>query len=388
VILPVVPCAAPRGAVRRRHGTSVGAGGPRSALHHRVLHRARYDGSRGGALSRLLDLSDGWWTLPRGPRNTITDVAGVKVGHADVRGDGVRTGVTAIVPHEGDLFREKLPAGAAVLNGFGKSVGLMQLEELGQIETPILLTNTLCAGTCATALIRRAIAANPEIGRKTSTVNPLVFECNDGTLNDIQALAVTEADAVAALDAAGVDFARGSIGAGSGMRTFGYAGGIGSASRIVRLSGGATFTLGCLVLSNFGRRDQLRIKGRLHAGGASEGDKGSIIVIYATDAPLDARQLARLARRAAPALGRLGSFLGHGSGDVALAVSTAQRLRHDETADVVAFQVLNESRLDTLFLAAVESAEEAVLDALAHGEAAIGRDGNMVDSLRAMLGSN
>ena len=338
-------------------------------------------------MSAIAGDSSDWWTLPRGPRNAITDVAGVRVGHADIRGEGLRTGVTAILPHEGDLFREKLPAGAAVLNGFGKSIGLMQVEELGQIETPILLTNTLSVGTCATALIRRAIAANPQIGRNTSTVNPVVFECNDGTLNDIQALAVTEATAYAALDAAGEDFAQGSGGAGSGMRSFGFAGGIGSASRIVTLAGGSSFTLGCLVLSNFGRRDQLRIKGRLlQDARTGEADKGSIILVYATDAPLDARQLSRVARRSAAALGRLGSFLGHGSGDVALAFSTAQRLAHAERADVVPFKVLNENRLDAFFLAAVEAAEEAVLNALRHGEAALGRDGKMVESLRAVLG--
>src|SRR5262249_39372219 len=148
----------------------------------------------------------------------------------------------------------------------------------------------------------------------------------------------------------------------------------------------SSHTLGCLVLSNFGRRGELRIKGHLASGSAPAGaDKGSIITLYATDAPLDARQLTRVARRSAAALGRLGSFLGHGSGDVALAFSTAQRIRHAEKADTVPFQVLNENRIDAFFLAAVESAEEAILNALRHGEAAIGRDGKMVESLKAML---
>ncbi|MGQ0670403.1 MAG: P1 family peptidase, partial [Actinomycetota bacterium] len=154
--------------------------------------------------ARSLGLACG--RLPPGPRNLITDVPGVSVGHTTLVDGDIRTGVTAIRPHPGDVFRDRPVAAAHVLNGFGKSIGLMQVEELGQLETPILLTNTLSVGTCGTALIRRAIAQNPRIGRQTSTVNPVVCECNDGYLNDIQALAVTEAHALAALDAASTEF--------------------------------------------------------------------------------------------------------------------------------------------------------------------------------------
>jgi D-aminopeptidase len=152
---------------------------------------------------RARDLGLGCGNLPPGTRNSIADIPGVVVGHRTIIEGELRTGVTAIVPHTGNVFRDKLVAAASVLNGFGKSIGLMQVEELGQLETPILLTNTLSVGTCGNALIRRAIATNPDIARRTSTVNPVVCECNDGFLNDIQALAVTEADAMAALDAAG-----------------------------------------------------------------------------------------------------------------------------------------------------------------------------------------
>lgn len=193
---------------------------------------------------RIFDRAGTWWDLPAGPANTIADVPGVTVGHRTHRENTARTGVTAIFPHDGDLFRNPVPAGLTVLNGFGKSAGLMQLAELGRIETPILLTNTFGVAACTAALIRRAIAQNPEIGRSRPTVNPLVLECNDGRVSDIQALAVTEAMANDAMAAAEIKFAQGTVGAGTGMRTFGFAGAIGSASRRVALPSGRTHTLG------------------------------------------------------------------------------------------------------------------------------------------------
>jgi len=241
-------------------------------------------------------------TLPAGARDAITDVAGVTVGHRTLADGPVQTGVTVIRPHAGDPFRDKVPAAAVVLNGFGKSVGLVQLAELGVLETPIALTNTFSVGTVATAQIRDCAAANPETGRALPTVNPLVFECNDGFLNDIQRLAVTEADYLQALDAADADFEQGSVGAGRGMSSFQLKGGIGSASRRVAMADGTTHTVGTLVLANYGRQPQLVLAG--HAVGerlaalqaakeAAEPEKGSIIIVVATDAPLDARQLPR-----------------------------------------------------------------------------------------------
>lgn len=311
----------------------------------------------------------GWWTLAPGPANAITDVPGVSVGQANLTEGSARTGVTALLPHGGDLYRAPVPAAVEVHNGFGKSTGLVQLTELGQIESPILLTNTFGVAACATALIRRAIAANPRIGRGEGTVNPLVLECNDGGVNDIQALHVTEALAEAAIAAAGPEVAQGTVGAGTGMRSFGFAGGIGTASRQV-----GAHRLGALVLSNFGKMSELRVMGRRlpPEAGQTPPDRGSIIMAIATDAPLDARQLGRICRRGPAALGRLGSFLGHGSGDITLAFSTAPEGPR-----------LADAALDELFLATVEAIEEAVLNAMWHGRARTGWDGSLLPEFRA-----
>jgi D-aminopeptidase len=209
-------------------------------------------------MARARDLGFACDSLPTGVRNSIADVPGVRVGHTTLLAGDVRTGVTAILPHDGDLFRDKVVAAAVVLNGFGKSTGLVQMNELGTLETPILLTNTFAVGTCVDALIRRAVAENPGIGRQTSTVNPVVLECNDGYLNDIQVMAVTEGNAIAAIEAARGDFAVGAVGAGTGMSCFGLKGGIGSSSRRILLDGDA-YHLGVLVLANFGRAGDLRL---------------------------------------------------------------------------------------------------------------------------------
>ncbi|HYG85764.1 MAG TPA: P1 family peptidase [Azospirillum sp.] len=344
---------------------------------------ARPDGAR---RARALGLGCG--RLKPGARNAITDVPGVQVGHCTIADGAVQTGVTAIVPHAGNLYRDKPVAAADVLNGFGKSVGLMQVDELGTLETPILLTNTLSVGTCATALVRRAIGRNPDIGRTTATVNPVVCECNDGFLSDIQALAVAEAHAWAALDAAGTEAAVGAVGAGRGMSAFGFKGGIGTASRRLTLDGGG-FHLGVLVLANFGRAGDLRLPdGRRvapPAGPAGGTEKGSVIVIAATDVPLDHRQLRRVARRAGVGLARVGSFWGNGSGDIALAFTTGNRVNHDEAADIVSFRVLNEGRIDRLFEAMADATQEAVLDALVAAEPLTGRDGHHRPSLADLL---
>lgn len=313
-----------------------------------------------------------------GRLNLITDVPGVSVGHTTLVDGDIRTGVTAIRPHPGDVFRDRPIAAAHVLNGFGKSIGLMQVEELGQLETPILLTNTLSVGTCGTALIRRAIAENPRIGRQTSTVNPVVCECNDGYLNDIQALAVTDAHALAALDATTTEFDVGAVGAGAGMSCFGFKGGIGSASRHFTLDG-AMFHLGTLVLANFGRAGDLRLPdGRLVAppDHASSVERGSVIVIIATDVPLEHRQLQRVIRRAGAGLARVGSFYGHGSGDIFLGFTTANHTQHDATSDLLSMRVIAESRIDLLFEAVAEATQESVLDALAASPDTVGRAGH------------
>ncbi len=284
------------------------------------------------------------------------------------------------------MFHDKPLAAAAVLNGFGKSTGLVQVNELGTLETPLLLTNTFAVGTCAQALIRRAIAAEPAIGRQTSTVNPVVFECNDGYLNDIQALAVTEAHALAAIAAASEAFEVGAVGAGTGMSCFGLKGGIGSASRCVRLDGEA-YHLGALVLANFGRAGDLRLPDgrRIDPAAAPTAEAGSCIIVLATDIPLDHRQLGRIARRAGVGLAWCGAFWGNGSGDIALAFTTTNRMPHNAERDLLPHRMLAEARIDRLFLAAAEATQEAVLDALAAAKTMVGRRGHRRVGLAELL---
>jgi D-aminopeptidase len=339
-------------------------------------------------------------TLPSGTLGTIADVAGVTVGHCTLAEGALQTGVTVIRPHQGDPFIDKVPAAASVINGFGKSIGLVQVEELGTLETPVALTNTFGVAALAQAQIRAAIRANPRIGREWSTVNPLVFECNDGYLNDIQALAVTEQHFNDAFDNASTQVASGAIGAGRGMSCFDLKGGIGNASRVVDVAGNG-YTVGALVLANFGRLPMLTIDGtplgrvlaeraraaQAAADAAAAGataakpEQGSIIMIVATDAPLDARQLKRLSLRAAAGLARTGSVYGHGSGDIALAFSTAYTVPH--AADFVTLPPLvADARLDPLFRACADSVEQAIVDALWSAVSVTGRDGHRRLSLK------
>lgn len=322
--------------------------------------------------------------LPSGARDAITDVAGVTVGHATLDDGDVQTGVTVLRPHGGDPYLQRVPAGFTVLNGFGKSVGLMQVEELGLLETPVALTNTFAVPAVAAAQIRQCVAANPDCGRDLPTVNPLVFECNDGYLNDIQRMAVTEIDYLRAWSGAGDVFAQGSVGAGRGMTSFGLKGGIGSASRLA-----GAHTVGALVLANYGVRDNLVIAG--HAVGPpvpsvpAEPEKGSIIILIATDAPLDARQLRRLSLRAGAGLARTGSVFGHGSGDIALAFSTAYTVPQRQGEPMPAIAMLPDGLLDGLFQAVADSVEQAILHALWRATSFVGRDGHMRPALTDLL---
>ncbi|WP_233831796.1 DmpA family aminopeptidase [Paraburkholderia sp. ZP32-5] len=336
--------------------------------------------------------------LPAGALGTIADVAGVSVGHCMLADGALQTGVTVIRPHRGDPFVDKVPAAASVINGFGKSIGLVQVDELGTLETPIALTNTFGVGAVAQAQIGAAIRANPRIGREWSTVNPLVFECNDGYLNDIQAMAVGAQHFDQAFDAASSDVASGAVGAGRGMSCFDLKGGIGSASRVVGAAG-RDYTVGALVLANFGRLPMLTIDGtplgRVLAeravaaraaasttnATAAKPEQGSIIMIVATDAPLDARQLKRLSLRAAAGLARTGSVYGHGSGDIALAFSTAYTVPHG-VDHVTLPPLVADHCMDPLFRACADSVEQAIVDALWSAESVTGRDGHTRLSLR------
>lgn len=332
--------------------------------------------------------------LPSGQRNAITDVAGVTVGQHTLDAQAVQTGVTVLRPHAGDLFRDRVPAAAVVLNGFGKSVGLMQIEELGLLETPIALTNTFAVGTVATAQIRQCIAANPETGRRLPSVNPLVLECNDGFLNDMQCLAITEQHYLQACAQAGLEVEEGSVGAGRGMSSFGLKGGLGTASRRVALAGQRDYTVGALVLANYGKPAQLvlagqalgaRLAAQLTEPAAAEPEKGSIIMLIATDAPLDARQLRRLALRAGAGLARTGSVFGHGSGDIALAFSTAYTVPQETERPMPTLAMLHDGLLDSLFQAVADSTEQAILHALWLARPVTGRDGHRRRALADLL---
>jgi len=334
--------------------------------------------------------------LPPGPENAITDVAGVLVGHATVvAGEGplrpgegpVRTGVTVIRPHAGNLFREKVRAAVHTINGFGKVCGFEQVRELGRLESPIALTNTLNVGLVADALVEQAIRESPEIGITTDTVTVVVGETNDGYLNDIQGRHVKTEHVRAAIESATTGpVAEGAVGAGTGTTCFGWKGGIGTASRVVPAEAGG-FTVGALVQSNFGRARDLSICGvpvgrhltPPDAPAPRGQERGSIMIVLATDAPLSSRQLTRLCVRAAAGLARTGSHLGHGSGDFVIAFSTAQRFPHVPRSLTEAQTVLvDEGRAMTwLFPAVVESVEEAVLNSLCRAETTTGRDGHV-----------
>ena len=338
-------------------------------------------------------------SLPPGTNNAITDVAGVSVGHATVfAGAGAlepgqgpfRTGVTVIRPHPGNIFQEKAPAATFVLNGFGKSIGFPQIDELGVIESPIALTGALNVGIVADGLIEDALAQNSDIGVWTTSFNPVVGECNDGHLSDLQGRPVTQAHVRAALAAARLGAVEeGAAGAGAGMVLYDFKGGIGTASRQLPEDLGG-YSVGALVLANFGRREQLVIAG-VPVGrelvdwepAADKPESGSIIVVIATDAPMLDRPLHRLARRAPLGLARTGALAGHGSGDFIIAFATQPLIPHEPSGHVFAFEQIVETGplIDGLFQAVVEATEEAVISALFAAPTVVGRDGNVCHGL-------
>lgn len=329
--------------------------------------------------------------LEPGPHNAITDVAGVCVGHTTlIRGEGalrpgsgpVRTGVTVILPHPGNLFRHKVRAACHVINGYGKATGLVQVAELGELETPIALTNTLSVGTVWDALVSYMLETNPDIGVTTGTVNPVVTECNDGFLNDIRGRHVQAEHVRQALACAvGGPVSEGNVGAGTGMSALGYKGGIGTASRVLPPAGDG-YVLGCLVLANFGRTGDLVVAGvrvgqLLKTQDEHRPPDGSIVMVLATNAPLCSRQLGRVARRAAAGLARTGSYYSHGSGDFVLAFSTANLLDHYQRVATPHEQLPDGGpAMSLLFRAAADTVEESILNALFSAKTMVGRDGN------------
>ena len=316
--------------------------------------------------------------LPSGPLNAITDVVGVEVGQTTiVRGDDVRTGVTAILPHPGNLYREKVPGAVFVGNGFGKLVGTTQIEEMGDIETPILLTSTTSVPRVADALISYMLAlpGNEDV----LSINPVVGETNDGWLNDIRGRHITPEDVVSAIrNAKSGPVEEGAVGAGTGTVVFGYKGGIGTSSRRLPPTLGG-YTVGVLVQTNFG--GVLTIAGApvglelgryylrqelQQAGGATDTGKGSVMIVIATDAPLDARNLKRLAARAWLGVARTGSSASNGSGDYAIAFSAAPqvRIRTEDKALTRHVEVLTNDAMSPLFQAVIEATEEAIYNSM------------------------
>lgn len=319
-----------------------------------------------------------------GPKNSITDVAGVRVGHASViEGDRVRTGVTAILPYSGNVFYEKVKGAAVTINGFGKAIGLAQINELGTIETPILLTNTLNVGKASDALIAWVLAHCQGPGEMISSLNPVVAECNDSYLNDIQGRHVKEEHVFSALhNASTAPVEEGVVGAGVGVSAFEFKSGIGSASRTIEV-GEKRYTVGALSLPNFGVREELVINGvpigwKLRDYERSEPDleEGSIVIVLGTDLPLSHRQLVRIASRAAFGLARTGSTCRTGSGDFVIAFTTANKVPHDPKRIFLDEKRLNDahSSFNDIFQAVIEAVEESVLAALFAAETIVGRD--------------
>ena len=335
--------------------------------------------------------------LPTGALNAITDVPGVLVGHTTIiRGDNIRTGVTAILPHNGNLFREKVPGAVSVGNGFGKLAGSTQVNELGEIETPVLLTSTLAVPRVADYLIdyMLALPGNEQV----QSINPLVAETNDGYLNDIRGRHISRDDVFAAIKAAKSGAVEeGSVGAGTGTVAFGFKGGIGTASRKVPAQMGG-FTVGVLVQSNFGgvltingapvgqELGRYYLKDALNPAATSPSTPdGSIIMVVATDAPLDARNLRRLASRAMMGLGRTGGSASNGSGDYVIAFSTAPEVRirlsdQGDTSPTRDMKSVTNDAMSPLFLAVIEATEEAIYNSLFRATTISGR-GRTVEAL-------
>ena len=352
---------------------------------------------------RVRDLGIVIGHYPTGPLNAITDVAGVKVGHQTlIRGDGVlnpgegpvRTGVTVVMPRE-DVWHKKVPAGFFVLNGTGEMTGLSWVAESGFLEYPVALTNTLNIPRVANGVMSWMIKQYPAIGIEDDTLTPVIAECDDGRLNDIQGRHVSEQDVITALDgASGGPVTEGTVGAGTGMVSYGFKGGIGTSSRKISEKDGG-YTIGVLVNANHGRRPELVIAGvpvgklydpppqaQQQSQALSPGQsEGSIIVVIATDAPLDSRQLTRLAKRAALGLARTGSTARHSSGDFMLAFSTANVIPHYPKEHTYQLTHLADTHLNPLISATVEATEEAILNALTMATSVTGRDGYRIEAI-------
>lgn len=338
---------------------------------------------------RISDFNIKIGILPKGNWNAITDVAGVKVGHVTlIKGDSVRTGVTAILPHGANLFQQKVPAAIFVGNGFGKLAGVTQVQELGNIESPVILTNTLNVATGIEAVVSYALSQKGN--ENVQSVNAIIGETNDGYLNDIRGRHVKQADFIKAIeDAKTGPVPEGNIGAGTGTVCFGFKGGIGTASRVIPKSLGG-YTVGVLVQTNYG--------GVLQIDGVPVGEElkkfylqdklndpvdGSCMIVVATNAPLDSRNLERLAKRAFMGLAKTGGIASNGSGDYIIAFSTDTSIRvlHETRETLQKGATLRNDELSPLFMAAIEATEEALLNSLFMAETMKGKNGRTVEAL-------
>ncbi|MGG0658183.1 P1 family peptidase [Rummeliibacillus pycnus] len=327
--------------------------------------------------------------MKKGKWNTITDVPNVHVGHMTLyeklnQENTICTGVTAILPHGGNLFEHKVPAANFVLNGFGKTVGLVQVEELGVMESPIMLTNTFSVAAVLEGTLEYMLEQNPSIGDSTSSLNIVVGECNDSHLNSMRLRAVKPEHAVSAIHTAkNAPFEQGAVGAGKGMICYEQKGGIGSSSRIAERDG-EQFTVGVLSLTNFGNAGECRF-GSWQQDPPIEKPDGSVIIIVATDAPLSDRQLRRLAKRASIGLGRTGTHIHNGSGDIIIAFSNAYTIPHQSTSPIgeaVAFVRDDSKLMNDLFQATIEATEESVYQSLLHAETTVGRKNRVVEKAK------
>jgi D-aminopeptidase len=342
------------------------------------------------AQDRPRELGVPFGVLPPGILNSITDVPGVKLAHlTKIEGESIRTGITAILPHDGNLFQEKVPAGIFVGNGFGKLAGISQVKELGNIESPIILTNTLSVAPGIEGIVRYTLSQNGN--EQVQSVNAIVGETNDGYLNDIRALKITPEEIIQTIDQAraGILVEEGNVGAGTGTVCFGWKGGIGTSSRILPASLGG-YTVGVLVQTNFG--------GNLQVGGIPVGEKlgkypfkdaleksdGSCMIVVATDAPILERNLERLAQRAMMGLAKTGGIASNGSGDYVIAFSTDRQLRIMHGQKNLTLQnakFLQNEDLTPLFLAVIEATEEAIINSLFAAETMQGKDGRVIEKL-------
>jgi D-aminopeptidase len=326
--------------------------------------------------------------LKTGRHNAITDVDGVRVGHTTIVRDNVRTGVTAILPHGGNIFQNKVPAAVYVGNGFGKLAGSTQIHELGNLESPVVLTNTLSVATAVNAVIEFTLQQPGNEG--VQSVNALVGETNDGGLNDIRGRHVAESDVIQAIrSATDGPVQEGNVGAGTGTVCFGFKGGIGTASRILPEQAGG-YTVGVLVQTNFGGVLQIdgvpiaeELKKFFMRDLLKESGDGSCMIVVATDAPLDDRNLGRLAKRAFMGLAKTGGIASNGSGDYVIAFSTDPSLRipHTMPSRTRTITVLNNDNTSPLFMAAIEATEEAIINSLFMAETMKGKDGRTIQSM-------